>query len=290
MQPLPVEPPPHTPKPYAGLYLHGWPLVFMGMGLFLLMIFSASALLLALGYSPTTRNAWDLRVMLTVQQIVAFALPALALGVLSGGVRSLLGVRQVSVQQIGWAFAIGLACMVLAIGLQMPHNWFDGWPAAQAAEARVNETFRVLLAGAPWANVLVVGVLPSICEEFFFRGFLQRSLQRQMNPHVAIWLTALVFSLVHGQAFGFVSRWVLGAVLGYLAWWGGSVWPAVVAHATVNTVQAIVAYFAFQGTLPAELAADDTRLPFWVTLVAAGVLVWLLRMYNRAKPSVVPSG
>jgi uncharacterized protein len=95
-----------------------------------------------------------------------------------------------------------------------------------------------------------------------------------------------VFSLIHFQAFGFVSRWVLGAVLGYLAWWAGSVWPAVLAHATVNTVQAVVAYYAFNAVLPAELAEDDARLPVWVTLVAGVVLVVALRFYRKGQSAM----
>ncbi|MDE5813952.1 MAG: CPBP family intramembrane metalloprotease, partial [Muribaculaceae bacterium] len=66
-------------------------------------------------------------------------------------------------------------------------------------------------------NIFVIGVLTGIGEEFFFRGGLQRILTYcKVNHHVAIWTTAIVFSALHFQFFGFVPRVLLGALFGYL--------------------------------------------------------------------------
>ena len=52
--------------------------------------------------------------------------------------------------------------------------------------------------------------------------------------HLSIWLTALVFSAVHMQFLGFFPRLILGAVLGYMLVWSGSLWLPIVAHFTNN--------------------------------------------------------
>lgn len=91
--------------------------------------------------------------------------------------------------------------------------------------------------------VLLVGVLTGIGEEFLFRGSLQRLLlERKMNTHAAIWITAFIFSAVHLQPFGIVPRMLLGAYFGYLAVWSGSLWLPILAHALNNSV-AVVAYY-----------------------------------------------
>ena len=61
--------------------------------------------------------------------------------------------------------------------------------------------------------------------------------------HLSIWLTALVFSTVHMQFLGFFPRLILGAVLGYMLVWSGSLWLPIVAHFTNNAFAVIVTYF-----------------------------------------------
>lgn len=86
-------------------------------------------------------------------------------------------------------------------------------------------------------SVLIIGILTGVAEECFFRGGLQSILMRIFpNPHVAIWVAAVVFSAIHMQFFGFVPRLLLGAFFGYLYWWSGSLWLAVAAHAFNNSL------------------------------------------------------
>ena len=50
-----------------------------------------------------------------------------------------------------------------------------------------------------------IAVLPAICEEFFFRGFLQRFIQDLTNKkHLAVWVTAAIFSAIHFEFFAFI--------------------------------------------------------------------------------------
>ena len=63
-------------------------------------------------------------------------------------------------------------------------------------------------------NIIVIALCPALCEELFFRGALQQVLHRWFgNPHWAIILTAVIFSLAHGEIFAFVPRFLLGVVL-----------------------------------------------------------------------------
>ncbi|HAZ23715.1 MAG TPA: CPBP family intramembrane metalloprotease domain-containing protein, partial [Algoriphagus sp.] len=66
-------------------------------------------------------------------------------------------------------------------------------------------------------GLLVIGVLAGIGEEMFFRGVLQPKLHLYTGSvHWGIWLTAIIFSAIHIQFYGFVPRVFLGAIFGYL--------------------------------------------------------------------------
>ena len=86
-------------------------------------------------------------------------------------------------------------------------------------------------------NLLVCALVPAVCEEFFFRGSLQQFLHRWFkNAHVAIWVTGFIFSAIHLQIDGFIVRWLLGAYLGYLLVWSGSLWLPILAHFLHNAL------------------------------------------------------
>ena len=97
----------------------------------------------------------------------------------------------------------------------------------RVTEEANNHVLEVLTADHSWhtllLNILVCAVLPALCEEFFFRGTLQQLFCRWMgNAHVAIWVTAIIFSAIHFQFSGFFARMLLGAYLGYLFYWSRS--------------------------------------------------------------------
>lgn len=93
------------------------------------------------------------------------------------------------------------------------------------------------------AMLLLVAVLPAICEEFFFRGVLQRLfIQISRRPWVGIIITGILFSAFHGQFFGFFPRLLLGILLGAIYWFSGSIWPAILGHLINNAIQVVMVY------------------------------------------------
>lgn len=92
-------------------------------------------------------------------------------------------------------------------------------------------------------SILIVGMLTGLAEELFFRGALQQLLRtRPMNVHLAVWLAAIIFSLMHIQPVGFLPRAVLGAYFGYVSIWTGSLWTAVLCHALNNTIAILLLF------------------------------------------------
>ena len=97
-------------------------------------------------------------------------------------------------------------------------------------------------------NLLVMAVIPALGEEFLFRGVLQSSLSER-NKLWAVWITAVVFSLVHFQFYGFIPRLLLGAYFGYLLIWSRSIWVPVIAH-FANNATIVIYYFFYKNKTP----------------------------------------
>jgi hypothetical protein len=106
------------------------------------------------------------------------------------------------------------------------------------------------LAGA--AAVLVL--TPAICEELFFRGFVQKSFAESLSPKKAVLLTGVVFALFHMEWFNLLPLTLLGWYIGYIYVKSGDIAVPAVAHGT-NNLMALVLLKA-EGWLGINSAGD----------------------------------
>lgn len=133
---------------------------------------------------------------------------------------------------------------------------------------------RLFLEAAPTSRVLLVlaaSVAAPIGEELFFRGWLQTSLNRRLRIATSVFVTAVLFSLIHGDPVGFVARVELGILFGLARIWTGSLWPAIAMHAVHNFVSIMALYLAANP----ELEIDKPFDPVMMAPVAIGSLVFV---------------
>ena len=136
------------------------------------------------------------------------------------------------------------------------------------------------------ANLLIFAVLAGVCEEFFFQGALQPLMMKwTKNPHIGILITALIFSALHFQFYGFIPRFVLGVYLGYLFFWSRSLWLPILAHVLHNALSILIDYtLQGRGINTDNLQFTDVRgsIPTAIscTLVSAMAIVYLWRTYR----------
>lgn len=79
-----------------------------------------------------------------------------------------------------------------------------------------------------------LALIPAVCEEMLFRGALQPLFTSRWGIHLGILATAVIFSAFHFDFFGFLPRFVMGVMLGYLFVFTGNLWVNIVAHLTNN--------------------------------------------------------
>jgi uncharacterized protein len=127
---------------------------------------------------------------------------------------------------------------------------------------------------------LIIAIIPAIGEELVFRGMIQSELQwGSGNMHLAIWLSALLFSAIHMQFFGFVPRMLLGALFGYLYAWSGNLWLPIIAHFTNNGLTIILLYMHQLGHIDMEI--ESVEAAPWYFVLAFTVITFLLLSYLR---------
>lgn len=137
-------------------------------------------------------------------------------------------------------------------------------------------------------NILVVALCPAFCEEILFRGVLMNWLGQVLkNKHVAVWLSAIIFSACHMQFYGFIPRMLLGAAFGYLVVWTKSLWTSMIAH-FINNLSAVVLAFAYcRGKLSTSYNEPAVWESHWsvitLSIVCTMALLYLLHVYNTRK-------
>lgn len=134
-------------------------------------------------------------------------------------------------------------------------------------------------------NLLVFAVFAGVGEELLFRGLVQRFFyQWQKNSHLAIWLTGLLFSLIHFQPEGFIPRLLLGVVFGYLFLLSGSLWVPILLHTFFNGSQILVKYFSSSETISVDKVQEVPLLP---VLIGSGIAFILWRNLAQKKADFI---
>lgn len=135
-------------------------------------------------------------------------------------------------------------------------------------------------------NILIIGVLAGLGEELFFRGtFLRLMTTGRINPHVAVWTVAIVFSAVHLQFYGFVPRTLLGAYFGYLVVWTRCLWIPVIIHALNNIIYVSSEWIAArQGLDESAINSYDGNLLVNAAsvIITAALLIVIYRLSDKS--------
>ncbi|KAA9331312.1 CPBP family intramembrane metalloprotease [Hymenobacter busanensis] len=255
-------------------HAHGWEILMWLQGLTLLMGFGAGALAL-----PIIRDLRPTSYFMP-RRSVPLWWPVAAMVLIVISVPALSGL-------IAWNADLHLPSWLYE---------FERWARFKEDQAQELTTFltRFNTPSRFWVAVLVVAVIPAIAEELTFRGVVLRQFTRWTGSvHWGVWLSAIVFSAIHVQFFGFFPRVLLGVLLGYLFAWSGNILVSMAAHFAQNFFQLLLLYLQQRNSI--EFDADSTEaLPwYWMllsTVLTLGLLYWLYQRRIQVQTAVLPLG
>ncbi len=162
--------------------------------------------------------------------------------------------------------AFAIACLVPAALSPVPFRERIGWRAAQPAwhvyPVAVLSSLLPLALGLWTANalqsvlpgdeslgklfdsftiataipfVILIGLLPGLIEEVFYRGYVQQRLVQRWGAWSGVIVSSLLFALVHLTPLAIVAVVPLGLWFGYISYRSQSILPTIFCHAFVNS-------------------------------------------------------
>jgi hypothetical protein len=176
-----------------------------------------------------------------------------------------------------------------ALKLPVSMSGIENWMQGMEKEAgKLTDAFlHTETAGGFMLNILMIAILPAFGEEFIFRGVIQRLLgEWTRNIHVAIILSAFAFSAMHLQFYGFLPRFFLGILFGYLFFWTGSLWIPIFAHFLNNAAAMTFEALSAGGRVSEDAGSFGSGSPLLIILstILTGLSLYIIyRICSRQR-------
>ena len=246
-----------------------------------------------------SNTAAALRIGSVIQDLLVFIIPAIATAMLS--TRLPAKFLRIDKKPDTLVCILGILIVTVAmpaINLIVEWNNSISLPASMShieevmrtleknAEAAVSLLMGGTSVGSLIVSVLIIGFLAGFSEEIFFRGGLQRMLGFAMNRHLAIFITAFIFSAIHLQFYGFFPRFLLGLLFGYLYLWSGSLAVPALAHIYNNSMVVIVKWLMARGAISENIDSFGAKGSGTETIaVVCSVILTAITIYYFRKLS-----
>lgn len=171
-----------------------------------------------------------------------------------------------------------LAAAVLTVAVFPTVNflaWINSFVPAPQSWLDMQETMSEMITGFLKSDsslilgLLHIGLVPAVCEEIMFRGYLQRSMEKSVGVWGAIIITGFLFGAYHLQITNILPLAFLGIMLCYITYVSNSIIPAMVAHLINNGGQVIAS--SYYPEMLDETITPQTEMP-WLLIFASIVL------------------
>ena len=275
-------------------------------GFFLYQIVGGVLMLLIFGFDLKDAPVNGMRLMTVAGEILFILLPALIFSkIFYEDVGHIIRFKYPKMEEI-FLFIIGIAVLtpliqyylslqtyfinVLSVSSPFVHtikSYLD------KLNDMVDQTYSNLLSAKSILEgllvIIVVSVVPALCEEVMFRGYIQKSFEFKFKPIWAAVITAIFFGLYHFNPYGLIPLIALGLYFGYAAYMSNSIFVPMSLH-FINNFMAVIFYFIFgdddviNSTIDKNFNLPSTLLIFTGLLVLFfGVIFFIKRYYVQNK-------
>ncbi|MBI3235103.1 MAG: CPBP family intramembrane metalloprotease [Bacteroidetes bacterium] len=188
---------------------------------------------------------------------------------------------------------IGALCLVPLIDVLAELNhMIPGLETSVERQKNIDSMLNIFLSGTTGSdlilNILIVGLLPAICEELFFRAAIQNIIKDwTKKPYLAIAITAVIFSLIHGDLSGFIPRIGAGVFLGLVYFYTKNIGISILFHFIYNSFTVVTKWLMNNEILKIK---DDYQWPIYITIISTLFLIgsiYLVRQNNTNNQNAI---
>lgn len=176
-----------------------------------------------------------------------------------------------------------------------PVIWFLGWinsflPLPEVMKSMQMQQMELLKNYLTGDGIVIfalfnIALVPAVCEEVLFRGYVLRSFEKSWGIVLAIIISGIIFGAYHLQLASILPLASIGVLLAYLTWASKSIYPAMLAHFINNGANVLMAKY-FPAVAFSELS-PETMPPIWlvgISGVASGYLLYWFYKYQQNEP------
>lgn len=161
---------------------------------------------------------------------------------------------------------------------------------AKALEDEYNSQVAILGKVGSWGefavSIIVMAFFPALFEEFLFRGALQNLLVKWWkNAFLGIFISAVIFSLIHWSVYLFISRLILGFILGLMFYQTKNLWVNIIAHFLNNLIAVSQMFYLSRNGKQVDVNNMDPNLNWWggaLALIIIVVFSGMLVKYSKS--------
>ena len=133
----------------------------------------------------------------------------------------------------------------------------------------------------PTVALIIIALIPAVCEELLFRGYIFDSFKGKKSKVVAVIVSSVLFSVIHFDAYKTVPILIMALAFGYITAKTDSVVIPMIFH-FINNSMAVISFYATRGQDTEEVLAsvsDSTYI--WYAVMAIGMGLVLVYFGSR---------
>ncbi len=278
---------------------------FLGLvgGFFLYQIIGGTLTLIIFGFDLEAAPVNGLRLMTMAGQILFILLPALLFAkLIYGDITKVINIKIPNWREV-FLFIVGIIVLtpLLQSYLYIQNFFIEKWALDSefinsikslfdSLNELVEKTFGNLLAADNIPEmilvVIVIAVVPALCEEVMFRGYIQKSFQYKISPFKAAAVTAIFFGLYHFSPYGVLPLIALGLYFGFAAYLSKSLFIPIILHFLNNFIAVLLYFFIgddeiFSVDTTNTNALNANIIYFFILLSLFGIVVFFIKKYYK---------
>lgn len=225
-------------------------------------------------------------------QVMIIALPLLFAFYIKTDFKKTFSLKMPSIKHIiGGIVLWAGAYLIMNIVIQVILYFF---PQNMDVIEALNET--IIIKDNFMLNLLVVALMPAICEEMFFRGFIYTSFKGKNSYKAAIICSGILFGFMHMDFIRIIPTSILGISFAYCVYKSGSIFVPMILHFINNALSVTASHYSDNEILNKifkflEINFKDFNVGQFITLLAISVILitigeWLLKGNKSLKEEV----